>query len=54
MPKGNPSGYIDPNYQKLPWKIRKQYYDAMKGGDPTKKKNISKFKIDPSTSPNSR
>lgn len=44
----------DPNYQKLPWKTRMRYDEAMKGGDPTKKKNKSKFKRDSSTSANER
>ena len=40
----------DPNYDKLPWKTKMRYDEAMKGGDPTKKK--SKFKKDKATEAN--
>ena len=40
----------DPNYLKLPWKTRKRFDDAMKAGDPTKKK----YKRDPATSANEK
>ena len=33
-----PGHATDPNYDALPWETKERYKDAMKSGDPTKKK----------------
>ena len=34
-----PGHPTDPNYDALPWETKKRFDEAMKGGDPTKKKH---------------
>lgn len=46
MPKGNPSGYKDPNYLKLDWKTRMKFDQESEKGDPTKKKKKNSKTVD--------